>query len=40
MLTYLKGTVFNAPAKTLVNTVNCSGVMGAGIAVEFKLRFP
>jgi O-acetyl-ADP-ribose deacetylase (regulator of RNase III) len=40
MLTYLKGTVFNAPAKTLVNTVNCSGVMGAGIALEFKLRFP
>jgi len=40
MLTYLKGTVFNAPAKTLVNTVNCLGIMGAGIALEFKLRFP
>lgn len=40
MITYLKGTVFNAPVKTLVNTVNCSGVMGAGIALEFKLRFP
>ena len=40
MLKYLKGTVFNAPAKTLVNTVNCAGVMGAGIALEFKLRFP
>ena len=39
MITYLKGTVFNAPVKTLVNTVNCSGVMGAGIALEFKLRF-
>ena len=40
MLRYLEGTVFNSPAKTLVNTVNCSGVMGAGIALEFKLRFP
>lgn len=40
MIRYLKGTVFNAPAKTLVYTVNCMGVMGAGIALEFKLRFP
>jgi O-acetyl-ADP-ribose deacetylase (regulator of RNase III) len=27
-------------AQTLVNSVNCVGVMGAGIALEFKLRFP
>lgn len=40
MITYIKGTVFNAPVKTYVNTVNCSGVMGAGIALEFKLRYP
>lgn len=40
MIIYLEGTVFNAPAKTLVNTVNCAGVMGAGIALEFKLRYP
>lgn len=40
MITYFKGTVFNAPVKTFVNTVNCSGVMGAGIALEFKLRYP
>lgn len=40
MITYLKGTVFNAPVKTIVNTVNCAGVMGAGIALEFKLRYP
>ena len=26
--------------KTIVNTVNCVGVMGAGLALEFQLRFP
>ncbi|MBP7222332.1 MAG: macro domain-containing protein [Sedimentibacter sp.] len=40
MIHYYEGTVFNTPAKTIVNTVNCFGVMGAGIALEFKLRFP
>lgn len=40
MITYYEGTVFNAPVKTFVNTVNCAGVMGAGIALEFKLRYP
>lgn len=40
MIIYSKGTVFNAPVKTFVNTVNCAGVMGAGIALEFKLRYP
>lgn len=40
MLKYYDGTVFNSNAETLVNTVNCVGVMGAGIALEFKLRYP
>ena len=40
MIEYIEGTVFNSPAKTIVNTVNCAGVMGAGIALEFKLRYP
>lgn len=40
MIYYDDGTVFNTNAKTLVNTVNCFGVMGAGIALEFKLRYP
>ena len=40
MIKYYDGTVFNTPAKTIVNTVNCAGVMGAGIALEFKLRYP
>lgn len=40
MIEYLEGTVFNSGAKTIVNTVNCAGIMGAGIALEFKLRYP
>lgn len=40
MVILSKGTVFNTDAKALVNTVNCKGVMGAGIALEFQLRFP
>lgn len=34
------GDLFDAKAQTLVNTVNCVGVMGKGIALEFKKRFP
>lgn len=36
----LIGDLFESQAQTLVNTVNCVGVMGKGIAVEFKNRFP
>ena len=32
--------IFTSNAQTLVNTVNCEGVMGAGIALEFRLRYP
>jgi len=35
----LIGDIFNSGAQTLVNTVNCVGVMGKGIAAEFKKRF-
>jgi len=34
------GNIFESNAQTLVNTVNCVGVMGKGIAAEFKKRFP
>ena len=34
------GDLFNSQSKTLVNTVNCVGVMGKGIAKEFKKRYP
>lgn len=40
MLRYTNTTVFNVGAQTIVNTVNCVGVMGAGLALEFQLRFP
>lgn len=36
----LIGDMFNSDAQTLVNTVNCVGVMGKGVALKFKERFP
>jgi O-acetyl-ADP-ribose deacetylase (regulator of RNase III) len=39
-LVELKGNLFNSSAQTLVNTVNCVGVMGKGVALEFRRRFP
>ena len=36
----LIGNMFESNAKTLVNTVNCVGVMGKGVALEFKKRYP
>jgi len=40
MIKKIKGNIFNTSCQTLVNTVNCIGVMGKGIALECKLRFP
>jgi O-acetyl-ADP-ribose deacetylase (regulator of RNase III)/uncharacterized protein YwgA len=40
MVKVLVGDLFESEAQTLVNTVNCVGVMGKGIALEFKKRFP
>lgn len=34
------GDMFASGAHTLVNTVNCVGVMGKGVALEFKKRWP
>lgn len=34
------GDMFKSEAQTLVNTVNTVGVMGKGIALSFRLRFP
>ncbi|MGB5134455.1 MAG: macro domain-containing protein [Prochlorococcaceae cyanobacterium] len=33
-------SVFNTAAEVVANTVNCEGVMGAGLALEFALRHP
>ena len=40
MLHYFDGTAFNTGARATVNTVNTVGIMGAGIALEFALRYP
>lgn len=40
MITYLNSNLFYSPAQVLVNTVNTEGVMGKGIAKEFKKLFP
>jgi uncharacterized protein YwgA/O-acetyl-ADP-ribose deacetylase (regulator of RNase III) len=40
MLTVKIGNIFDSSSKTLVNTVNCVGVMGKGIAQIFKKKYP
>jgi O-acetyl-ADP-ribose deacetylase (regulator of RNase III) len=40
MIRYAQGNLLDAPAEALVNTVNTVGVMGKGIALMFKERFP
>jgi len=37
---YVKGNLLEAPTQALVNTVNTVGVMGKGIALQFKEAFP
>lgn len=40
MITYTTGNLLEANAEALVNTVNCEGYMGKGIAYQFKLTYP
>lgn len=40
MIEYRKGNIFDADVDAIVNTVNCVGVMGRGIALQFKNLFP
>jgi len=40
MITELNGNIFNSTCDGLVNPVNCIGVMGKGLALEFKKRYP
>jgi O-acetyl-ADP-ribose deacetylase (regulator of RNase III) len=37
---HIKGNIFNSKCQTIVNTVNCVGVMGKGIAFVHRLRYP
>lgn len=40
MINFTKGNLLEAGTEALVNTVNTTGVMGKGIALMFKERFP
>lgn len=40
MIVYISDNLFGSPADVLVNTVNTVGVMGKGIAKEFKAIYP
>jgi O-acetyl-ADP-ribose deacetylase (regulator of RNase III) len=40
MLYYVTGDLLLSPATALVNPVNVVGVMGKGLALQFKLAFP
>lgn len=40
MITYTTGDLLKSSAEALVNTVNCEGYMGKGIAYQFKLQYP
>lgn len=40
MIQYVKGNLLESSAEALVNTVNTVGVMGKGIALQFREAFP
>jgi O-acetyl-ADP-ribose deacetylase (regulator of RNase III) len=40
MLEFKQGNLLESQTEALVNTVNCVGVMGKGIALQFKQAFP
>lgn len=40
MLKYIKGDLLDAPQPIIIHQVNCQGVMGSGVALAIKKRFP
>jgi O-acetyl-ADP-ribose deacetylase (regulator of RNase III) len=40
MIKLTQGDILKADAEALVNTVNCVGIMGRGIALQFRKAFP
>ncbi len=40
MIEIVEGNIFESDSQTIVNTVNCVGAMGKGIALEYKKRYP
>ncbi len=37
---YQKGGIFESNTQVIVNTVNCQGIMGKGLALAFKQKYP
>lgn len=40
MIMIHQGDIFDINCQALVNPVNCVGIMGKGLALEFRLRYP
>lgn len=40
MIRFTEGDIFDANHQIIVNPINCIGVMGKGLALEFKKRYP
>ena len=40
MIKFIDGNIFDSKAEVIVNPVNCVGVMGAGLALVFKKKYP
>ena len=40
LIKLIMGNIFDSNAEAIVNTVNCVGVMGRGLALQFKKLYP
>lgn len=40
VIKYTKGDIFESQCQSIINTVNCEGKMGKGLAYQFKKKFP
>jgi len=40
MIEFIQGNIFDSDTQALVNTVNTKGIMGKGLALKFRARFP
>lgn len=40
MIHHVRGNIFGAPVMAFVNPVNCVGVMGKGLAEQYKRHYP
>lgn len=40
MIEYIRGNLFESKAKVLVNPVNTVGIMGKGLALQFRKKYP